>query len=420
MKVEISSMSTSGSPAISSFIPSETILRRYANVFTQFGLHGGEGMRPGEIVRITLPECALPFYLPLQAAILKAGGNLVLDFRPNGSDRQLLEWGNEQQLTFFLDLAQRELAAKLDHVISLRGTSDPHELEGYDPQKIMMLNEIHRRILRKWLYPKEVLGRFSWTLGLYGTEAMAAEVGMSLQEYWGHIISACMLDEEDPVGEWRKVQAEMERVKQRLDALEIDRLHIESADGIDLWVRLGQHRHWLACSGRNIPSYEIFTSPDWRGTEGVVVYNQPLYYNGSVITGIRLVFKEGRVVEAQATQNEALLRAMLAKPNADKVGEFSLTDKRLSRILVPMGVTLYDENLGGPFGNTHLAVGKCYVDAYAGDISQVSTETLLELGFNDPSCEVHTDMISTSDRTVTAVWSHKPSQVIYANGQLTV
>ncbi len=243
---------------------------------------------------------------------------------------------------------------------------------------------------------------------------------MTPQEYWEQIISACFLDEDDPVGQWRKVTAEMDRAKHRLDALEIDRLHIESQDGIDLWITLGAHRRWVTCSGRNIPSYELFTSPDWRGTEGVVVYNQPLYYNGSVIKGIRLLFQQGRVVEAHAQHNEALLTAMLAKPNADKVGEFSLTDKRLSRVLVPMGVTLYDENLGGPFGNTHLAVGRCYTDTYAGDISQVSTETLLELGFNDPSCEVHTDMISTSDRTVTAFWPKKPSKVMYTNGQFTV
>jgi aminopeptidase len=213
------------------------------------------------------------------------------------------------------------------------------------------------------------------------------------------------------VAEWQRVTAEMDRVKRRLNDLEIDRLHIESEDGIDLWVTLGQRRQWVTCSGLNIPSYEIFISPDWRGTDGVVIYNQPVYSNGIVVTGIKLVFKEGRVVEAHADQNEALLKAMLAKPNADKVGEFSLTDKRLSRILVPLGVTLYDENLGGPFGNTHLAVGQSSIYSYDGDVSQVSRDELLALGFNDPSCEVHTDMISTSNRAVTAVWSDKPSKI---------
>jgi aminopeptidase len=111
---------------------------------------------------------------------------------------------------------------------------------------------------------------------------------------------------------------------------------------------------------------------------------------------------------------------MLAKPNADKVGEFSLTDRRLSRILVPLGVTLYDENLGGPFGNTHLAVGQSALSSYDGDSSQVSREDILALGFNDPFCEVHTDMISTSNRTVTAVWSDRPSKIIYRNGEFVV
>ncbi len=100
-------MSPSSTSAASPFVPSDTILQRYAAVFTHFGLHGGAGIRPGETVRLLLPEFALPLYLPLQAAILKAGGNLVLDFKPNGSDRQLLEWGNDQQICFFLTEALR-------------------------------------------------------------------------------------------------------------------------------------------------------------------------------------------------------------------------------------------------------------------------------------------------------------------------
>src|SRR5579862_5766408 len=120
-------MATINSSTSSSFVPSDTILERYAQVFTHFGLGNSAGMRPGETVRLTLPEPALPMYLPLQKAILQAGGNLVLDFHPNGADRQLLEYGSEQQLSFFLEEAMRELAAKLDHNISFRGVANPHE-----------------------------------------------------------------------------------------------------------------------------------------------------------------------------------------------------------------------------------------------------------------------------------------------------
>jgi len=85
---------------------------------------------------------------------------------------------------------------------------------------------------------------------------------------------------------------------------------------------------------------------------GWIYFNQPLYRYGNVVKGVRLEFQEGRVVDASAEQNEDVIREMIATENADKVGEFSLTDSRFSRITRFMAETLYDENVGGPFGNT--------------------------------------------------------------------
>src|SRR6185436_12865911 len=136
---------------------------------------------------------------------------------------------------------------------------------------------------------------------------------------------------------------------------------------VDLWVKLGEKRAWMGGSGRNVPSFELFTSPDWRGTEGWIKFNQPLYRYGNLITGIELEFKNGRVVKAKAKKNEQILKQMIATANADKVGEFSMTDKRFSHITKFMGETLYDENVGGPHGNTHVALGNVYHDCYAGD-----------------------------------------------------
>ena len=62
---------------------------------------------------------------------------------------------------------------------------------------------------------------------------------------------------------------------------------------------------WVGCSGRNIPSFEIFTSPDWRGTEGWISFNQPLYRYGNLVRGIRLEFSDGRVVRASRTRTRA-------------------------------------------------------------------------------------------------------------------
>jgi aminopeptidase len=116
---------------------------------------------------------------------------------------------------------------------------------------------------------KEQAGRLSWSLCLYGTPSMAQEAGLSLEEYWEQIIEACYLQEEDPVGKWKEVQGEIEEIKEKLDALQIKGLHIKGED-VDLHIRLGAYRKWLSGGGKNIPSFEIFTSPDWRGTRGSI------------------------------------------------------------------------------------------------------------------------------------------------------
>jgi aminopeptidase len=97
------------------------------------------------------------------------------------------------------------------------------------------------------------------------------------------------------------------------------------------------------------------------------------------------------------------------------VGEFSLTDRRFSRITRFMAQTLYDENVGGAFGNTHIALGRAYQDAYTGDPGELSAEQWKELGFNNSS--VHTDIVSTTDRLVTAQLRDGGERVIYRDGE---
>ena len=124
------------------------------------------------------------------------------------------------------------------------------------------------------------------------------------------------------------------------------------------------------------------------------------------------------MVDATASDNESLLREMIAQKDADKAGEFSLTDRRLSRITKFMGETLYDENVGGPFGNTHIALGMAYKDAYTGDVANTTEEEWTRLGYNDSV--VHTDMMSTTDRTVTATLQDGSEVVIYRSGEFMI
>jgi aminopeptidase len=401
-----------------SYVPPPEILQRYADVLVNLALGGGAGIRRGDVVEIIAPESAKPFYAELCRTVWRAGGHVIGRYVPDdGPDinltRDFYAIADGEQLDFFPARYRRGLVDEVDHAIHVLSDAHPQALAGVDPARILR----HRRSfkpLNDWQDEKENAGRFSWTIALYGTEAMAREARLTLEEYWEEIVAACFLDQPDPKARWAEVNRDITRYATALNDLPIDRLHIEGEDA-DLWITLGERRRWIGGGGRNVPSFEIFTSPDWRGTEGWIRFTEPLYVYGSLITGIRLEFAQGRVTSATAEENQPLLEEMVGVENADRVGEFSLTDARLSRITRFMAETLYDENVGGPFGNTHLALGQALHPCYAGDPAAVSSKEWEALGFN--SSATHTDIVQTSDRTVTAVLRDGRERVIYAGGR---
>jgi aminopeptidase len=400
------------------YVPPAEILERYASVLIDFALGGGRGVQPDEVVRVVAPESAKPLYAALNRAVWRAGGHVIGAYQPDDDravnlSRDFYELASPEQLTHFPALYTRGLIDEIDHQVTVIAPSDPRALDGVEAARIMRRGEALRPLL-DWRGEKENAGRFTWTLGMYGTPGMAKEAGMSVEQYWEQIVHACFLDDADPVARWREIGQRLDETRERLDALQIERLHIEGED-VDLWVSLGEQRRWLGGRGRNIPSFEIFTSPDWRGTEGWIYCNQPLYRYGNLVKGIRLRFVDGRVTEASADENERILKEMIATEGADRVGEFSLTDRRFSRITRFMAQTLYDENVGGSFGNTHIAVGRSYQDAYDGDPALVGDEEWQRLGFNNSS--VHTDIVSTTDRVVTATLPGGEQRVIYRDGE---
>jgi aminopeptidase len=404
-----------------SFTPPREILERYADVLINFALGSGAGVQKGEVVRITAHEVAKPLYVELSRAVWRAGGHAIGHYLPNDDadanlPRDFFELASDEQIDFLPATYLHGLVDQLDHQVSILSDTDVHALEGIEPARIMR----HGRSLKPymdWRTEKENAGHFTWTLGLYGTAALAAEAGLSEQEYWQQIIDACFLDHADPIARWREVTEQINGYIDRLNALPIERLHVVGED-VDLRIALGERRRWVGGTGRNIPSFEIFTSPDWRGTDGWIAFNQPLYRYGNLVRGIRLQFSDGRVTQASAEQNEEVITEMVATEGADKVGEFSLTDRRFSRITKFMADTLYDENVGGPFGNTHIALGRSYHDCYDGDPAGVPSAEWERLGFNESS--VHTDIVSTSDRTVTATMRDGSEQVIYAGGEFRI
>ncbi len=395
------------------YTPSSQQLEKYAKILINFALNDGNGIKKDDVVYMVTQTPGLPLAKEIYKAILRTGGHPILNIQDDDFKLLHLQEGNDEQLSFFPSPYYKGLADSIDHYVRILAEEDPLFLSKADPRKVILSSRSVKQF-RDWLDVKEDAGKFTWTLCMYGTEGAAREAGMSIQEYWEQITLACFLDETDPIKKWQDVLNSMHNILNQLNEMPIAKVHVE-APQTDLWVGLGENRKWLGGRGRNIPSFEIFTSPDWREVEGTIFFDLPLYRYGNIIKDIKLEITNGIITTANAAENEKLLHEMLAQKNADKIGEFSLTDKRFSKINRFMANTLFDENFGGQFGNTHLAVGKAYHDACSLDTAAMSSEDFEKLGYNESP--EHTDIIATTDRKVTAVLKDGSRKVIYEGGE---
>jgi aminopeptidase len=139
----------------------------------------------------------------------------------------------------------------------------------------------------------------------------------------------------------------------------------------------------------------------------------------SAVEDVRITFTKGQAVKVEAKQGEEFVKKQLTMdPGARRVGEFSLTDKRFSRIDRFMAETLFDENFGGKEGNCHIALGSSYSDTYSGDPAQLTEALKKKLGFNDSA--LHWDLVNTEPKTVTAYLLSGKKIVIYDRGVFTL
>lgn len=398
------------------YTPSQEILKKYADVLIKFALWSWEWMKPWEIVYLQVPESAKPLLFELQKSVLEAGWHYIINFIPEWSQRVFFENATDEQAAFWPKEYFLELVNTCTHVLRIEATDDKYELKWIDSKKL-----IDRQKWAKFYMEarnkKENEWKLTWTIGLYWTEAMAKDVWMILEEYWDEIIKSCFLDEQDPIAKWKEIFASMEDIRQKLNSLDIDKVHV-IWEWIDLNITIWEKRQWLAWDWRNIPSFEIFTSPDWRGTNGKICFNQPLYRYGNLIEWIELEFKDWIIINSKATKWEELLKEMIKAENADKIGEFSLTDRRFSRITKYMWETLYDENVWWEYWNTHIAVGAAYRDTFTWDIASQKNDDWERMWFNESA--IHTDIMSTTPRTVMAKLRNWEEILLYKDWEFKI
>ncbi|OIO04747.1 MAG: aminopeptidase [Elusimicrobia bacterium CG_4_10_14_0_2_um_filter_56_8] len=328
-------------------------------------------------------------------------------------ERDYYEFSDEKQRGF-RDPGGAEFYSGLNGNIYIHAPASLTNLKGIDTKRQSQV-AIARKYIRDIMTRNEEKKKFGWTLCTYPTEELAKQARLSLKEYANQIAKACYLNEPDPAKKWAQVYKDTMAIKKWIGGLGIDTLRTESAS-MDFEVKLGDMRKFLGVSGHNIPSFEIFTSPDWRGTRGRYFANLPAFRGGNYVENIGLEFKDGRAVRISAKKGEEYVKKIMATDKgASQLGEYSLTDRRFSRIDKFMADILFDENHGGKHGNCHVAIGDSYSDTYAGDISKLTARKKVKLGYN--SSAVHWDLINTEDKKVTATLKNGKKVTIYEKGR---
>ena len=248
----------------------------------------------------------------------------------------------------------------------------------------------------------------AWTISPFPSEAWARVVFPELEPeaateaLWRDIIHVCRLDEPDPVAAWRHRIDEIWRAASRLDELDLDALHFVGP-GTDLTVGLLPSSRFAKEGGSsttrtgirhvpNLPTEELYTTPDPERTEGYVASTKPLDVGGTIVQGLRVRFEAGRAVEIDADANAEALRGRCATDEgAARLGEVALVDgkSRIGQLGRTFFNTLLDENAA-----SHIALG----DAYATPIADPADLPRIN------ESEVHVDfMIGADDVTVSGV-----------------
>lgn len=389
-------------------------LEKYADVLL-WGLKTARSgkFKKGDVVLVQFDLPAVRLAEFLQAKLLDMGMNPVIrsGLTPV-MEHNFYEKANNKQLVF-RGSWQDDLYKNISGRIYLHAPASLTHLADIDPKRIGKV-AVAMKPLRDIMRKNEEQGALGWTLCMMPTEELAKKAKLSLRQYTNQIIKACYLDKPDPVGAWKSVFKDAIAIKKWMNSMDVKYYHVES-EGIDLKIRPGDRRRWVGISGHNIPSFELFISPDWRGTEGTYLANQSSFRSGNLVKGVKLTFKRGSVTEAKARKGEAFTKKqLLMDKGARRVGEFSLTDKRFSKINRFMASTLYDENYGGRYGNCHLAVGSSYTDSFDGDPAKLTKDMKDKLGFNDSA--LHWDLINTEKKSVTAHLASGKKVVVYENG----
>jgi aminopeptidase len=348
-------------------------LDRYADLIVNFGvnvqpgqiLDFGSGLGKEELTRAITASAYrrgakfvdVNYWDPwLKRLRVQYAADEVLDFVPSWYGERTLQLGEEHAAT-----------------ILLSGPLAPHLYDDLDPARLG--RDVFPRI-KEWA--KVINERtVNWCIAPGPSEKWAElvypelEPGDALEKLWEQVLHVCRMDEADPEAAWRARSDALKGVAERLTERRFDAIHLEGG-GTDVTIGLLPTSKWVGGGEEtvdgvfhmaNLPTEEIFTTPDPERAEGVVRATKPLFSQGRILTGLTVRFEGGRAVQIDADSGAETLREVVAQDEGGtRLGELALVDGegRIGPLDTVFYDTLLDENAA-----SHVALGSAYEAAVA-------------------------------------------------------
>lgn len=406
----------------------EEKLQNYARLAVRVGL----GLREGQRVLIQAPVDTAPLARAVVREAYAAGASFV-DVRWDDDDVQLARFelapdGTFGTLSKWRVDAEIETANAGGAVLAIRATN-PNLLGGVDAERVAT----HQKALAAYRkpYTEQVMtNRLNWNLISAPIPGWAelmfpdSNADEAVEKQWDAIFAATRADQPDPVEAWQEHLANLKRRREVLNAKQYAALHFKGGE-TDLTVGLAEDHLWGGGAAdtpggitftANIPTEEVWTAPHRERVDGVVVSTKPLSYNGTLLDGIRIEFKDGRITNATADKGQTTLEKMIdTDEGSHRLGEVALVphSSPISRSGLFFFNTLYDENAA-----SHIAIGNAYRFNVAGGVD-MNVEDFNARGGNDSL--THVDwMIGSGEMDVDGVLKDGSREPVMRAGEFVI
>lgn len=312
-------------------------------------------IRRGDRVLLDMIEVPDEFTVELIRAVRAAGGTPLVEVRHTRVSRELLRETNDRHAALVRDLELFRMK-KMQAYIAVRGSANMNENSDVPSERMALFSRVTRPVL-DWRVNKT-----RWCVLRWPTPSLAQSAGMSTEAFENLYFDVCTMD-------YRRMARAMIPLWKRMQRA--DRVHIKGP-GTDLTFSIKGIGAKM-CDGKlNIPDGEVFSCPVKDSVNGVIQFNAPTIYSGTRFENVRLVFRDGKIVEATSNHTRKLNEILDTDPGARYTGEFSLGFNPY--ILEPMCDILFDEKIAG---SLHLTPGQAYTECDNGNRSAVHWDMVL-------------------------------------------